>query len=287
MGGGPLTVAWRGITTDPESAKCWEAAATDPALDHIPIRPILGYGSYRANAASAGTDSGGGHVDINLVPFTDADRRLVETTFRRYGNAAFWRPARRADGSRYGWQEHMHVLRIDCGDLAPNARVQLRDYFEGWSGLPIGGRTMRDTGSRSYVARRWTDVRTTLKPPTITTGTTTTGPIVGGPITPKPEEDPMAAFTADEIKQYAGSGVLGAKIGRRMLEDKKTPLTVGIALDRLYGQSEAQALQVTALTAAVLALAGDRGGDVVEAVRSEVAKALEGLSVTLTAGARE
>src|SRR5574337_328354 len=181
MGGAPLTVAWRGISTDPESARCWEAAATDPALDDVRITPIPGYGSYRSNAASAGTDSGGGHVDIDLVGLTREQCRRVETTFRRYGNAAWWRPARRADGTRYGWQEHLHVLRTDCADLAAPARTQLTDYRLGWSGLPIGGRTLRDSGSRAYIAARWATVKASL--------------LLSKPTpTPVPEEDIMASI---------------------------------------------------------------------------------------------
>src|SRR5574337_607728 len=188
MGGAPLTVAWRGISTDPESARCWEAAATDPALDDVRITPIPGYGSYRSNAASAGTDSGGGHVDIDLVGLTREQCRRVETTFRRYGNAAWWRPARRADGTRYGWQEHLHVLRTDCADLAAPARTQLTDYRLGWSGLPIGGRSLRDSGSRAYVTARWATVKASLllsKP----TPTPTAPPV--------PEEDDMPLAPAD------------------------------------------------------------------------------------------
>ena len=163
MGGGPITVIWRGITTDPESARCWEAAATDPELDDILIRPIPGYGSYRDNAASGGTDNGGGHVDLNFVGLTDAQCRRVETVYRRYGNLAFWRPERRPDGTRYGWQNHGHVLRIDCADLSDAARTQLGDYRAGYNGLPIGGRINKDTGDRRYLAARWLTIKQQLE----------------------------------------------------------------------------------------------------------------------------
>lgn len=153
-------VTWRGITTDAESAECWEAAATDPRLDDVLIEPIPGYGSYRDNAASGGTDNGGGHGDFNLVGRTDEQCRRVETVYRSYGNAAYWRPERRPDGTRYGWQNHLHVLRIDCADLSPDARRQVtHDYFGGWSGLPIGGELTRDSGTRAYVDRRWLTIK--------------------------------------------------------------------------------------------------------------------------------
>lgn len=177
--------AWRGITTDAESALCWEAAATDPDLDDILVRPIPGYGSYRSNAASAGTDSGGGHVDINLVGLTNEQCRRIETVYRRYGNAAWWRPERSAAGVRYGWQNHLHVLRIDCADLAGPARTQIADYAGGWSGLPIGGRTLRDSGNRGYTDRRWMTIKKTLAKPT----------------NPTPPKEVNVALTAADIKK--------------------------------------------------------------------------------------
>lgn len=162
MGGGPVIVYWRGVTADPESALCWEAAAKDPALHDILVRPISGFGSYRTNTASGGTDNGGGHVDINCVGLTVEQCRRLETTYRRYGNAAYWRPERRPDGTRYGWQNHLHVIRMDCADLSSGARTQVNDYLLGWNGLPIGGRITRDSGDRSYTSRRWLAVKKTL-----------------------------------------------------------------------------------------------------------------------------
>lgn len=65
--------------------------------------------------------------------------------------------------------------------------------------------------------------------------------------TTAPQEDDMP-YSVDELKEAAGSGVLGAKIGR-------TGLTVGVVLDRLYSATNAQGAQITALSAAVQALA--------------------------------
>ena len=161
-------VTWRGITTDAESAECWEAAATDPELDDVLIRPIPGYGSYRDNTASGNTDNGGGHVDLDFVGYTDEQCRRTETVYRRYGNFAAWRPERRPDGTRYGWQNHGHVLRLDCADLSDAARTQLGDYRAGYNGLPIGGRINKDTGDRSYLAARWLTLKTTLQEDIVT-----------------------------------------------------------------------------------------------------------------------
>lgn len=193
MGGAPRTVKWRGIDTDPESAHCWETAAVDPDLDDILVRPIPGYGSYRANAASAGTDSGGGHVDINLEGLTDEQCRRIETVFRRYGNAAWWRPRiNPATKKPYGWQNHLHVLRIDCADLAGPARTQVADYLAGWSGLPIGGRVLRDSGSRAHITARWAAVKRAL-----TASTTKPTP---------PKEASSMTLSSDDLKRIWMSG---------------------------------------------------------------------------------
>ena len=152
------TVRWRNVDVDPETAAFLIEFARIVG-DDMYVQGIPGFGSYRNNPASGATDTGGGHVDINLVGFNEEQCRRAETRARSIGGAAFWRPARRADGTRYGWQEHLHILRIDTVDLSANARVQVNDYMTGWSGLPIGGRVLRDSGNRSYTQVRWGDYK--------------------------------------------------------------------------------------------------------------------------------
>ena len=157
-------VTWRGITTDAESAKCWEAASTDPELNDVTIKPIPGFGSYRDNSASGNTDNGGGHVDIDLANHTQAQALRIEKIFRRYGNYA---DIRYPNGT---WRKHLHVLRMDCSDLSSAAKTQTGDYLAGYNGLPIGGRTNKDDGPRDYTKARWLQIkgRRTLPPSIIT-----------------------------------------------------------------------------------------------------------------------
>lgn len=102
------------------------------------------------------------------------------------------------------------------------------------------------------------------------------------PDTPKDGFD-MAEISDLEqvITERAGAAVLGTRIGRTEVAPGK-PLTVGIALDRLYAAAAADRAQITALTAAVRALAESGGGDadaVVQAIRDELAN----FQITLTA----
>jgi hypothetical protein len=192
----PKTVRWRGIDVDPDTADMLAAIARE-AGDDIYVAGIPGYGSYRSNAASGGTDSGGGHADLNMVGYNTEQCRRVETTARKMGACAYWRPERRPDGTRYGWQNHVHILRMDCPDLSAAARAQVADYLIGFDGLYYGpGVKMPDTGDRSYTRRRWLALGPLLSKPTAV-------PTAGGVTTPKPapvpKEDDMANVTDDQL----------------------------------------------------------------------------------------
>ena len=140
-------VTWRGITTDAVTAKMLGEAARIVG-DDIYLRPIQG--SYTSsNENSGGTHDGGGVVDIGCSNLTSEQAKRVETTLRKVGCAAWWRPA-----TSY-WASHVHAVRQDCRDLSSAARTQVGDYRAGFNGIPIGGRTTRDTGTRAYVDVTW------------------------------------------------------------------------------------------------------------------------------------
>lgn len=169
MGGGPVTVRWRNIDVDPDTAAMLAAIAKDVGND-IFLEGIPGFGSYRTNAASGGTDTGGGHADLNLVGYSPEQCRRAETMARSKGATAYWRPALRPDGTRYGWQDHLHILRTDCGDLSQAARNQVQDYLNGYDGLYYGydaqgrAKKMPDSGVRSFTGRRWLTLSAPVAP---------------------------------------------------------------------------------------------------------------------------
>ena len=153
MGGAPQTVVWRGVRLDPDTADMLAAVARDVG-DDIYVRPIQG--SYSVStAASAGTHDGGGAFDLDCEGLTDAQARRLETECRKKGSAAWFRPRYSPSGVKYGWQRHVHGLRLDCPDLAVSARVQTVAYFGGLDGLAS---QRADTGSRLYVTVRWLDL---------------------------------------------------------------------------------------------------------------------------------
>lgn len=104
------------------------------------------------------------------------------------------------------------------------------------------------------------------------------------PPAPKPlppvQEDEMP-FTPEQLKEYAGVGVHGQQVGRATLENGK-PRTIGITLDRTYNAAIATAAQVTALSAAVSALADARNVDP-EVVLRSVSDEVHGAMVSLAA----
>lgn len=275
MGGAsPKTVDFRGADVDPVTADALtELAAISGS---IYVEPIRGYGSYRNNTASGGTDTGGGHCDLNLEGRTDADARKLETLARSLGFVAYFRPRTSPySGRSYGWQRHLHLIRRDCTDLSAAARTQVRQYDQGLDGLAV---PHKDTGSRAYVGVTWgkylaAKKATASKPPT-------PAPVPA----PKPPEDDMP--TPDEI--YAAvwkRDVFPAPVVQSGNPTWTPENVLGYVYKMVDQRTAALSVQVAGLAAAVQALAGSKGanGDaVVEAVRSEVAKAMQGLEVTLT-----
>lgn len=147
----PVTKTFRGASVDPGT---YDALVELAAITgSIYIDPIDGYGSYRSNKASGGTDTGGGHCDINAEGMTDAEARRVETLARSIGFVAWFRPRYSPyTGKAYGWQRHIHLIRRDCADLSAAAKAQVKDYDDGWDGLAV---RHKDTGSRAYVGMTW------------------------------------------------------------------------------------------------------------------------------------
>lgn len=154
------TTTWRGITTDTETALYLTAVAKEvtnlaqqAGVPDFYVNPIPGCGSYQTStAASAGTHAGGGAVDIDCEPLTDAQARVLESAARKCGGTAWFRPRTSPTGYVYGWQRHTHILRSDCTDLSSAARAQVSDYERGLDGLADNG---PDTGNRSWVNQTW------------------------------------------------------------------------------------------------------------------------------------
>src|SRR5690242_2819367 len=105
----PVTTSWRGISTDPETARYLDAVAGEvtrmaksAGVSDFNVTPIAGCGSYQTTtAASAGTHAGGGAVDINCEGLTDQQARVLESAARKWGGTAWFRPAIKGV-----WQRH-------------------------------------------------------------------------------------------------------------------------------------------------------------------------------------
>lgn len=85
-------------------------------------------GSYSTSvAASGGTHSGGGVVDLTAYDWQNKVRVM-----RAVGFAAWHRPAREGV-----WPEHIHAVLVDTypDRLAWEARAQIADYYKGLDGL--------------------------------------------------------------------------------------------------------------------------------------------------------
>lgn len=123
-------VTWRGKVFDERTRD--QLVELDKLVGpNITIHPSQG--SYSNGvAASGGTHSGGGAVDLSvgsagLSPF---QIDLVVFLARRIGFAASHRLP-----SEGPWAEHIHMISIGCKDLSNQAKAQVTAYKAGLNGL--------------------------------------------------------------------------------------------------------------------------------------------------------
>lgn len=112
-----------------------------------PAPMIITQGSYSHAAASAGTHSGGGAVDIRASDRTAAERAQIVSSMRRVGFAAWLRTPAQAN-----WPYHVHGIAVGCSDLSPEAAAQVVDYRNDRNGLASHG---KDDGPRDWVGQQW------------------------------------------------------------------------------------------------------------------------------------
>jgi hypothetical protein len=228
MGGGPSTVTWRGIITDPTTAKYLDAVAAEvtrmtkaAGVSDFNVTPIPGCGSYQTStAASAGTHAGGGAVDINCEPLTDQQARILESAARKCGGTAWFRPRKAGV-----WQHHCHILRSDCRDLADSAAGQVRDYRRGYDGLyyktsveGLEAHKRLDTGNRSWVDVTWgavQDIASTIG-------------AIGGTVVDAAQEDVMTPAQEAKLDAVIGaiSGLRSEEAGRYVTATGRFQYTV-------------------------------------------------------------
>lgn len=164
---------WRGVTICPDMKAPLDELARISGND-ILVKPIPGFGSYRTNAASAGTDSGGGHVDLYLTKLNSEQKLRLERLARQVGFYAdirepkWWSPTRRQWLSK-NWASHLHMILKECPHLSAQARAQLGEWYAGENGL-IGNDP--DDGDRTFLRQTWaqylarkTGTTATVKPP--------------------------------------------------------------------------------------------------------------------------
>jgi len=138
---------WRGVTVDSRTARMLDELAA--ITGSITIRPSQG--SWSGAAASAGTHTGCGAVD--LMNNTPAEMDLVVDRARSIGFAAWHRTPAQSD-----WPHHVHLIAIqpggkhDRGCLASGAHSQVVDYYDGRNGLASRA---PDDATRRYVGTTW------------------------------------------------------------------------------------------------------------------------------------
>lgn len=259
-------VSWRGTSVSADMV---------PALDDLAgsvaplVVPIPGYGSYRDNPASGGTDTGSGHLDIYAATagWTDADRAAFVAGGRQRGFEVFerlprwWSPVR-GIWLTASWAHHFHLILKDSADLSAGARTQLAQWYAGSNGLAgftWGGvwRYDPDPSPRTFLRQTWTQYLTT-KELTVATEQDaidlfTRYAVVANALAPDPATAPRVAPSfllegAARLANDANDNAAAAKASADALAGKLDTVTAGIE----------------------------------DTVRAAVAAALAGLSVTLT-----
>ena len=110
-------------------------------------------GSWSGAAASAGTHTGCGAVDLMHPSWSVADYDTVVREMRRVGFAAWHRTPQQSN-----WPRHVHGIAVqkggmrDKGCLSDGAFAQVLAYEQNRNGLASGG---RDDGPRQFVGTTW------------------------------------------------------------------------------------------------------------------------------------
>ena len=161
---------WRGVTICPCLKEPLDELARSSGRD-ILVSPIKGFGSYQVGkTASAGTGSGGGHVDLGLGRLNAQQKLRLEGLARQIGFYAdireptWWSPTRKR-WLRAKWASHLHMILKDCRHLSPEAKAQLREWYAGENGLAGDD---PDDGDRTYLRQTWKQYRASkhgIKPP--------------------------------------------------------------------------------------------------------------------------
>ena len=121
------------------------------------VKGIAGFGSFRNNTASAGTDNGA-HIDLDLSGLTDAQRKIGEACAREIGFYADirlprWYSAYFGRWLAATWKPHLHMLPVGDAHLSDAAKAQIREWtVEGENGLAGDD---KDDGPRTFVGRTW------------------------------------------------------------------------------------------------------------------------------------
>jgi hypothetical protein len=124
----------------------------------ILVSPIPGFGSYQqGQTASAGTGSGGGHLDLYLTRLNQEQKLRLEGLAREIGFYAdireprWWSPTRKKYLTA-NWSSHLHLVLKSCGHLSAEARSQLNSWYAGGNGL-VGDDP--DDGDRRFLKQTW------------------------------------------------------------------------------------------------------------------------------------
>lgn len=135
---GPLhRPSWRGRT----NVDALTILAIEAAEKRAGFTFSVTQGSYQNTvAASAGTHSGGGVVDLSSRYLSPARKAAMVLALREVGFAAWLRTP--AQGP---WVEHVHAVLAGHPLLSTQAAAQVRDYSAGLNGLANRG---RDDGPR-------------------------------------------------------------------------------------------------------------------------------------------
>lgn len=128
---------WDRITKNGHTLYRRDWALLADAMQAAQVSTYVVQGSWSGVAASAGTHSGGGAMDLSVRGLTEEQAlRLVDELRKR--NCAAW-----LRSPKFGWPAklggaHVHLIVKDSPGLSPAARAQVRAYDLGRNGLANG-----------------------------------------------------------------------------------------------------------------------------------------------------
>jgi LysM repeat protein len=147
-----------------EGARLFTIRAKKLGIGDKYLQGIPYFGSWQDGSTASGSiGAGGGHIDLNLVGYSKAQRELAQAIYREVGFLAMIRTPdiwseEKQRWYHFDWQAHLHMVMKDCPHRTSLAKSQVTQ----WQKYAADGLTVTpdlDNGPRGFVWQTWDEYK--------------------------------------------------------------------------------------------------------------------------------